>query len=308
VNGGSPQHAAVSQSIGPVDVVTGEFNGSTDFGGGPLSADFNGDAFIAKLDAATGAYQWATSYGDGAHQAGYDIAVDGSGQVIATGKFGGSITFGGGPLLVSGTQTSVYLAKMDAAGNHVWSSQLGTTTNSPYPVNPLALALDGAGNVYLAGGFSGSTDFGGAVLASAGGTDAFVASYAGTSGAHRYSHSFGGPGSDYCLGVASDAAGNVYVAGTFTSSTIDLGGGPFTAQDDDIFVASYGGLLGTHRWSRSFGGVFQDSGRGIAVNQTTGNVALLGGSSSASIDFGGGPLNGSQVANAEDVLVAVFTQ
>ncbi|HVI03410.1 MAG TPA: hypothetical protein VM869_32165, partial [Enhygromyxa sp.] len=61
--------------------------------------------------------------------------------------------------------------------------------------------------------------------------------------------------------VATDAAGNIYVIGTFYSATIDLGGGPLTRQGySDVFLVSYA-PDGSYRWSRRIGGNSWEYGR-----------------------------------------------
>ena len=90
--------------------------------------------------------------------------------------------------------------------------------------------------------------------------------------------------------VAVDASGNVVVAGAF-AGTVDLGGGPLTAQGAaaNVFVASFdcGGAL---RWSKAFGVPTQanDAVAAVAVD-AAGNI-LVAGQFEGTIDFGAGPL------------------
>src|SRR5690606_12744568 len=76
------------------------------------------------------------------------------------------------------------------------------------------IAVDAAGNVFVAGRLRGSAHLGGDELVSAGGTDAVVASFA-PDGSHRWSHVFGSTEPDDALDLAIDADSNVYVAGAF---------------------------------------------------------------------------------------------
>jgi hypothetical protein len=70
-----------------------------------------------------------------------------------------------------------------------------------------------------------------------------------------------------------DAAGNRYVAETFTGS-IDLGGGPLvSAGGSDVYVAKYA-ASGAHLWSRRFGGTNDDFATTPVVNGA-GEVATL---------------------------------
>ena len=91
--------------------------------------------------------------------------------------------------------------------------------------------------------------------------------------------------------MAVDGSGNVVVAGTFGSGTVDFGGGPLTsAGNEDIFVAKYSST-GAHLWSKRFGGADPDHGHGVAFDGN-GNVVVVGDfdGHDTGVDFGGGPL------------------
>ncbi|MBI4702640.1 MAG: hypothetical protein HY744_16080, partial [Deltaproteobacteria bacterium] len=119
-----------------------------------------------------------------------------------------------------------------AAGGHLWSKRFG---DESYQYG-WAVAVDGAGNVFLASGFDGTVDFGGGPLVSAGNWDVFVAKLD-QDGKHLWSKHFGDAESQWAYGVAVDTAGSVLVTGEFYG-TVDFGGGPLaSAGNDDIFVA-----------------------------------------------------------------------
>jgi hypothetical protein len=154
-------------------VLTGEFAGTVDFGGAPLTSTGGFDLFVAKLDGA-GGHLWSKRFGDGDDQGGTpSIAVDGSGNVFAAGTFHGALNFGGGPLASAGGEDA-YLAKMDGNGAHLWSKRFGDVSDGQVAT---CLAADASGNVIVGGYFSGTVDFGGGSVVSAGGNDAFVAKF-----------------------------------------------------------------------------------------------------------------------------------
>ena len=64
----------------------------------------------------------------------------------------------------------MFIAKLDAAGAHVWSRQLGEPDEAQWGVG---IGSDRLGNVLVSGGFAGSIDLGGGPLAPADGP-AFV--------------------------------------------------------------------------------------------------------------------------------------
>ncbi|XXX82791.1 DNRLRE domain-containing protein [Sorangium sp. So ce134] len=113
--------------------------GPVDLGAGPI-AGAPGDVLIAKLDAA-GLPLWTRTFSQGPLQ--YDsapqsVAADAAGNVIVLGRFYGTIDFGGGPL-TSAANGSLYLVKLDAAGNHVFSQVVSDTA----PAARVAVAPSG---------------------------------------------------------------------------------------------------------------------------------------------------------------------
>ena len=95
-------------------LVTGLFQGTVDFGGGPLTSAGVSDIFVAKYDAA-GAHLWSQRFGDTGFDQGNAIAVDGADDVLVTGYFGGTVDFGGGPLTSAGRgdifRSDIFVAK-----------------------------------------------------------------------------------------------------------------------------------------------------------------------------------------------------
>ncbi|HYE96646.1 MAG TPA: hypothetical protein VD962_10585, partial [Rubricoccaceae bacterium] len=141
-------------------------------------------------------------------------------------------------------------------------------------------AVDVAGNTAVVGTFEGTATFGTVSLTSAGQGDFFVVKY--DSQRQPLWARRGGTSvfNDFAEGVAFDGDGNVFVAGYFTGvATFDGGDNPDTTlttrSDFDAFLAKYdpnGNLL----WVRQGGGVGQDTGRGIALDDE-GNAYFGGG-------------------------------
>jgi hypothetical protein len=197
---------------------------------------------------------------------------------------------------VSGQSAPFYATTQVAGTSGPWSKSLGSTTND----SGQAVAFDSSGNMYTTGYFSGTVDFGGGPLTSAGGGDIFIAKYSPT-GAHLWSKRFGGGLDDVAYGVTVDANDNVLVTGYFYG-TADFGGGSVTGQQgNNIFVAKYG-FDGSYQWARTFGSVSGGSNIAYAVaSDSSGNVAITG-QFQNTIDFGSGPItsNGSY----PDIFVA----
>src|SRR6266568_279074 len=77
-----------------------------------------------------------------------------------------------------------------------------------------SIAVDAAGNSYVAGVFLGTATFGATSLNSHGEEDAFLAKYD-ASGNLLWAKSGGGSYEDFIFGNAVDGAGNCYVSGAF---------------------------------------------------------------------------------------------
>ena len=86
---------------------------------------------------------------------------------------------------------------------------------------------------------SGQVDFGTGPLASAGGSDVFLAKFK-SLGTPVWSKRFGDAQSQTGVGVAADASSNILMAGDFSGS-LDFGGGLSltSAGGSDVFVAKF---------------------------------------------------------------------
>ncbi|WP_437815716.1 SBBP repeat-containing protein [Sorangium sp. So ce1078] len=273
-------------------LVAGQLEGTVDFGGGPLTAT-DVDAFVAKFDR-FGTHLWSKRFAGAGNQFAMALAVDPAGGVVVAGRAFGSVDLGGG-VLVSHGADDVFVAKLDAAGEHVWSKLFGGAGADRCD----RIAVDPEGNVLVAGGFHSSVDFGGRALTSAGMRDAFVLRLAPEDGRTLLAVRAGAEGDDYAHGIAADADGNLLVAGHF-SGAIDLGGETHTSAGlTDVFLAKLG-PSGDHVWSSRFGGAEADEAHDLAVHEATGDVVLTGTFASV-IDFGGGPLTS---AGGQDLFVA----
>jgi hypothetical protein len=149
----------VGQFQTPLIVLAGVAYGEVDFGGGPLLSAGQSDIVAAKLDAA-GKHLWSKRFGDGDPQHGYSVATDGAGNVVLTGLLYGTVDFGGGPLTSAGG-SDIFVAKLDAFGNHVWSKRFGDASTQ----FGASVAVDSPGNVLL----YGTVDFGGGPVPNGGG-------------------------------------------------------------------------------------------------------------------------------------------
>ena len=160
-----------------------------------------------------------------------------------------------------------------------WARRVGGTGSD----TTKAVAIDGRGDVVVAGSFTGTADFGGGALATAGSSDIVFAKYT-SAGTHVWSKRMGAVALDQAFGVAIDRSANcdgeggtdcVVVAGSF-GGTVDFDPGPGTANlttagAADAFVAKYSSA-GTYLWAKRFGGSnasYNDYLYGVAIDSRT---------------------------------------
>jgi hypothetical protein len=159
------------------------------------------------------------------------------------------------------------------------------------------IATDAAGNVFVAGRFAGTVDFGGGPLTSAGGTDIFVVKLD-ASGSHLWSKRFGDGSDQGAHSLAIDGSGGVVLTG-YVSGATDFGGGSLPGGGGkDVFVAKLD-ASGGHVWSRRFGDANDQEALSIAMDEM-GDV-LITGRFSGTMDLGGGLLTS---AGGTDIFVA----
>jgi hypothetical protein len=124
-----------------------------------------------------------------------------------------------------------------------------------------------ANNIVITGRFAGTVDFGGGNLTPVGQTDLFLAKYTSTGG-FWWAKRFGSALDDIGCDVSINTSGYVNVTGSY-QSTINFGGNNLPSSGSrDVFVAQFN-YLGTHNWSKHFGGSGSDEGLGIGVQNYT---------------------------------------
>ncbi len=238
------------------------------------------DAFLVKFNA-SGVRQWATYYGGVTFEFGACCAVDGNGNAYLAGSSNSSAGIGSG-----GHQNSyngnydAFLVKFDASGVRQWGTYYGGTNGE----NGNACAVDGSGNVYLAGqtNSSGSIASSGHQSTFGGGTgDGFLVKF-NTSGVRQWGTYYGGTGNELGHGCAVDGLGNVYLTGETTSSTGIAAGGFQNSRKGliDAFLVKFN-AAGTRQWGTYYGGTANDLGWSC-VTDASANIYLVGQTSSTS--------------------------
>ncbi len=275
-------------------LLAGFFSGGANAGGSDLTSAGGFDILVARLDA-TGAHLWSKRFGGTSDQFAYAVKGAPGGGVLLAGDLGGSVDFGGG-LLTSNGGPDAFLVRLDENGDHVWSKQFGDASSQT--LNALSSAPNG--DVIAAGDFTGSVDFGGGPLATAGFVDVAVVRMD-SAGNHLWSKRFGDANEQRVTALAVDSNGDSWLTGYFIGAGLDFGGGALPyAGSYDVFVAKLDSD-GNHLFSASFGDGSDQRGRAIAVGPD-GSVAIAGGANGTT-NFGSGPLTS---AGNFDAFVALF--
>lgn len=181
------------------------------------------------------------------------------------------------------------------------------------------LAVDGAGNVYLAGMFSATIDAdpgqSTVSLTSADSTDIFLAKY-GSGGEVVWAFGVGGTGNDQVYQVSLDPFGKVYLAGSFADE-VDFAPGDAVAAvraggERDGFVAKFG-PAGELLWVTPLNPLGDDAvlalaldGAGNAVAAGLAGNVLLTGTFDGVLDVSGDGAMSLETRGQGDLFVASF--
>jgi hypothetical protein len=257
-------------------LVAGQFHGSADFGPVTLTSAGNRDAFAAKLSP-VGNVVWAKSWGTAQADSASGIDADAAGNVYATG------------FRITAPDNSAKftdVVKFAANGTQSWMKSFQTQESHA------DLAVDPAGNVYVAGGFDGTVDFDPAPnktkylydgtgqagtfvlkLTSAGNfgwASAFQANREGSVSGYAYA---------YPKSIALDAGNNVVIGGYY-HGVVDFDPGSKTNRLPDngnsqgfvTKLTSAGGFA----WANGLASTTSSMAHGVAVD-AAGNVYATGG-------------------------------
>ncbi len=242
-------------------------------------------------------WQWSKSVGGIIAEGGECVTVDEIGNVYAVGYFATSSVTIDATVLTNGTTgASMLLIKYDPSGNVIWAKNAGELRNNI----ATSVIVDNNDNVFVAGYFTGQTlTFGSTVLTNAGSLNEaiFIVKYD-VSGNILWAKTALGSGvlDDHVNSMAVDSSGNIYVVGSFESSTLNFGVTTLTqAGIRDIFIAKYDST-GNFQWAQSAGGDGPDEALSISVD-AEGNSFTTGYYGSTSILLGNSTFTNSNNIN-----------
>jgi hypothetical protein len=217
-------------------------------------------------------WQWIKDADGSDRDWAYSVALDAQGNAYVAGVFQSPTLTLGSFTLSNAGQYDIFLAKYNPAGQVVWAKSVG----GPLSEWAVAINVDNAGSLYLTGYYhSAYVLFGMVTLINQGFSDIYLAKYD-TNGTALWAKSVGGTGSESASCVTTDASGDVYIAGGFTSPALAFG--PITlthsGMTSDVFLAKYDSN-GTEIWARGAGSPDNDGASSVAVD-ASGHVYLTG--------------------------------
>lgn len=212
----------------------GNYEGSVNFGGGPLTHIGDSNTLLAKFDS-DGNHLFSTQFGNAGNDAWGDIAVDGDQNVWLAGGFEKSLTIGG-LTLSSGGQHDVSLAKFTPTGENLLFQRFGGVGEEEAD----GIVFNPPDRIWVYGHYANwenslpSLNFGSGTLPPDGHTDKTFLALFDTDGNHMWSKGFVGSSTGESVSITSlvaDGSQSAWISGVFRE-TVDLGAGPMTARID----------------------------------------------------------------------------
>ena len=297
-NGG---HSGKGVAVAPDGsiLVVGHFLSVAQFDGGSANAQTllaaggssDQEGFVARYTAG-GDLVWVYGIGGVANQGAVDVAVASDGSAYVTGSMAGSTTFDAG----GNTQKTLppfggedaFVARYAADGSLVFATLAGGTTMD----RPTSIDIVPGGGCVIAGLFEGSAVFGffeqnATILASAGGTDAFLAGYA-DDGSLIWAKRAGGPLHDAAGAVMAYGNGAFAATGYFGGTAVfgpgESAQASMTASGAlDLWIAVLTSV-GDLAWVRGAGG--DDTLGGTAIGRGPGGSLIVAGYLRGGATFG----------------------
>ncbi|MBL7942335.1 MAG: hypothetical protein JNM00_06200, partial [Flavobacteriales bacterium] len=265
-------------------LVTGDFEGTVNFGTTSISSTNNGDdVFIVKYDSA-GNELWAMGFGGAGSETGSGIVADDTGNIYACGwYYYDEFEFGGDNYPYSDLG-DVFVLQVSAEGNPGWCHTFGNTSNEFAHY----IECDVNNNLIVCGDFfSASLNIGGTNLTNSGNMDGFFVKYTNAGNQQWAKKCVFSQESDYASCITSDNVGNLYVTGHAGKANTQFGNGITVAQEG-FFLTRYD-TNGTAQWAYGDGGdipSFAAWDQGFGVSTMNGITSVGGNFMSNALFFG----------------------
>lgn len=255
-------------------------------GGGALT-----DAFLVKFNS-SGVRQWATYYGGNSNDISHSCALDASGNIYMSGTTELTVTASASIIATSGSHQSsfgggindAFLVKFNSSGVRQWATFYGGSdidqgnACTTYSNDVYLSGITSSTNSAISTSSCHQTAYGGGIM------DAYLVKF-NSGGTRQWATYYGGAGDDMGYSCATDALGNVFMAGPTTTSASGVIATAashqsvgVTAFDNDGFLVKFSSS-GVRQWGTYYGGDDFDDGYDCTTDAQN-NVYLVGSTSS----------------------------
>lgn len=273
----APEEASAAANVAALDsegnlYVVGRSTG--DFGSQSSQAAQQ-DMLLSKYDAA-GNLVWTRLLGASESAEGFAVAVDADNQVVVAGAARGHLTAS-----ACGGGEDSFVSKFDGKGHELWTRQSAPSADD----RATALAIDGAGGIYVAGRSKGAIAAG---VTHGGGSDSYLLKL-GRDGVPVWQRQIGGAGDERTAALAIAADGNPLLA---------------TIEDGRAVLRKFDGAdsAAAPLWAIELGPLDGGSLSGLAVEGDA--IYLAGDSANGGLDAGGAAILIGAPAGGSDAFLA----
>jgi hypothetical protein len=248
-------------SLGAV-YVAGGFGGTAEFGTRTAISGGKSDAFVAKMSA-NGDFIWVQGWGSTENDMATAVSVSPNGdRIYVSGTFIGNVSFGNATYESFANKMDFFVRAFDANGGARWAKRIGYSGDDRI----IASTTQTDGKLVLTGAISQTTTFDTQTISANGEFESdFFISRITKDGAIELLKRYGGTFEDAGKAVYTDAKGAIFVTGYYDSTTTVEGFIEEAVGGRDGFVTRIKSN-GDVDWYRSFGGQYDDEGRGVVVD------------------------------------------
>ena len=258
------------------------------------------------------ALDWASTMGGLGSETGSGITRDALGNTYIIGSYSDTADFDPGPGVYNLVPVDIYgdffVQKLDVNGDFVWAKGIGSIGGD----NGYGIAVDAAGNVYVAGHYRNAADFDPDpvdvfLMTPVGVQDGFVLKLD-TDGEFLWAATFGNTAVDGCRGIVLNSTGNILICG-FNTGTADMDPDPVDVFDltavgaySEAYICELT-ALGDFVNAWLVGGTYYQNPFDITVDASD-NIYMVG-RYSGTADFDPGPStqNRSSVGLTDDIFL-----
>ena len=272
--GVGPDSVDALRVVGTNVFVAGSFSGTADFAVSSLVSAGGSDVLVAGLDL-NGNWLWVNRAGGTSNDVANALVVGTKNNLYIAGDFAGTATFNTNALTSAGG-VDLFVAKLTPTGTWLGAERGGSSNND----TAAALTRNTANEIFLAGQFGGTADYGDTLdNVNVGTSTNFFVLRLNTELAYQ-DFTPGGPGN--LRSITVDAQGRVYVAGDFTFATSFGTNALISSGNSDVFIAQM--IAGDWTWAQKIGSAGSEIAGSISADAD--NTVVVSGTYQGTIQIG----------------------